>query len=60
VAVTRAALLVAAGLVGFSVFGWLVWPPLVLLPGSVFALVVGLLMDVEAPGGESAAAPHGR
>ena len=53
----RAALLVTVGLVGLSVFGWLVWPPLVLLPGSLTAVAVGLLVDWEAPRGDIVAPP---
>jgi hypothetical protein len=56
--VTVAAVLVVAGVVGLSVFGWLVWPPLVVLPISVACLAAGLLIDWEAPRGKSAPSHH--
>ena len=54
------AVLTLVGVVGLSVFGWLVWPPLVVAVPSVAALAAGLLIDWEAVSGESAHTPPRR
>lgn len=50
----RPALFVLAGLAGLTAFGWLLWPPLALLPCSLSCLLMGLLVDWEAPRGKPA------
>lgn len=47
-------LLVVLGLSGLSTIAWFIWWPLVLLPGSIAALYVGLTTDWEAARGDSA------
>lgn len=52
--------LTVVGLVGLSLFGWLVWPPFVLLPFSVACVAAGLFTDWEKLNGKPAAASDKR
>lgn len=55
---TVSVVLVVVGVAGLSVFGWLMWPPLVLLPGSGACLAAGLLVDWEKLSGKPAPTSH--
>lgn len=53
-----AILLVVAGIVGLTLFGWFCWPPLALLPASAACVVAGLWVDWEALRGKSSSPPR--